>query len=598
MATTTVRPGLAMASLRKGACLLVVLLLAVQARAASAAPFPYADNLAPGFADSLCSSHEGAYRGPYLQSTGARRTIVRWSSETAGLGVVCYGTSPGRMTAVALDTYHADPSAAQAWAEPQETHHHAIALENLSPSSKYYYVTAVISREDLQGGKATVFAASGDNTGRDGSASTSPAPAAGAAEEHAMRAFLFPEGGPGAPQPQDEGDEEDAAAAVANEALSIVSPAKYFSFRTFPEPGAALREPVRVWAVGDGGTGDYKAKAVRDAFANFTGGDWDLTLGLGDLAYYSGEDWEYQKKFFEIYKEENARVPVFTTPGNHDRPTSDLWKQTGPYFDVFTNPGDGKSGGVASNHPSYYSFDYGPIHFVSVDSNNLGLNDDPELYAWLEKDLAAAQKADYDWIVAYHHQPPYSKGSHDSDAQYECYKLRQNLVPMFEKYGVDLVLAGHSHSYERSHLLSGHFGSSYEAAGSDAAVVKGRWEEDPESGVATLVKRECGQGSGTVYIVAGSGGKTSGGALDHPAMHHSRNELGSLLLEFDGEDKSVGIYLVGSEVEPGKQVLNQAVLRKAGTCPQTSDQEEDDGEEDSGTFSWEARMEAEAYSYG
>ena len=92
--------------------------------------------------------------------------------------------------------------------------------------------------------------------------------------------------------------------------------------------------------------------------------------------------------------------------GNHDRYTCDMWNQTGPYFELFTNPGDGLSGGLASNHKSYYAFDYGNVHFVSVESDRLGLEDDPGLYAWLEADLKAARAKRYDWIVAFQHQPP------------------------------------------------------------------------------------------------------------------------------------------------------------------------------------------------
>ena len=83
---------------------------------------------------------------------------------------------------------------------------------------------------------------------------------------------------------------------------------------------------------------------------------------------------------------------------------------------------------------------------------------------------------------------------------------------MFEKYGVDLVLAGHSHSYERSHLLNGHFGSSGEV-GRNPGVVKARWAKDAD-GLDTLVKVESGANSGTVYIVTGGGAIRGGGPLN------------------------------------------------------------------------------------
>src|SRR5438445_7064826 len=76
---------------------------------------------------------------------------------------------------------------------------------------------------------------------------------------------------------------------------------------------------------------------------------------------------------------------------------------------------------------------------------------------WLESDLQANTNQ---WIIAYWHHPPYTKGSHDSDTETELIEMRQNALPILESYGVDLVLCGHSHSYERSFLLDGHYGLS------------------------------------------------------------------------------------------------------------------------------------------
>ena len=439
-----------------------------------------------GKAHSACAQSSQIVLAPYLQRAGSDRMTIRWRSVGQGKGVVCFGTSPEAMTRVARENGRQWPKTSEkknvgTWTSMLVSDHQ-VDLTNLDPTTTYYYAIGT--------------------------------------------------------EAPDESRIEIRAAEVA------IPSDRYHAFTTFPQRRTLPEDPIRVWAIGDSGWGDHKAKRVRDAFLNFTGGDWDLTLGLGDLAYLKGKDWEYQKRFFNYLSNENSRVPVFTTPGNHDsyNDHTDFKTQTGPYFDLFTNPGDGKSGGVPSNHKSYYSFDYGPIHFVSVDSQELGLHDDPKLYEWLEKDLSEARKlGHYKWIVAYHHQPPYSKGSHDSDAQYECFKLRTNLVPMFEKYGVDLVLAGHSHSYERSHLLNGHFGSSGEIR-SNPALIKATWAKDGE-GVDTLVKNGDGPHSGTVYIVTGGGAIRGGGPLNHPAMAYSQKNRGSTLLEFD--DNELRIWLLG-----------------------------------------------------
>ena len=80
------------------------------------------------------------------------------------------------------------------------------------------------------------------------------------------------------------------------------------------------------------------------------------------------------------------------------------------------------------------------------------------MLTWLENDLAATRS---DWIIATWHHPPYTKGSHDSDAEGRLIEMRAHALPSWKSYGVDLVLTGHSHSYERSFLLQGHYGPSY-----------------------------------------------------------------------------------------------------------------------------------------
>ena len=74
------------------------------------------------------------------------------------------------------------------------------------------------------------------------------------------------------------------------------------------------------------------------------------------------------------------------------------------------------------------------------------------MYTWLEADLMANTQ---DWLIAYWHHPPYSRGSHDSDTTHQMFQMRERFVALLEDYGVDLVLTGHSHAYERSMLIDG-----------------------------------------------------------------------------------------------------------------------------------------------
>jgi hypothetical protein len=151
------------------------------------------------------------------------------------------------------------------------------------------------------------------------------------------------------------------------------------------------------------------------------------------------------------------------------------------------------------------------------------------MMTWLQADISSTTR---NWIIAFWHHPPYSKGSHNSDTEQELIQMRQNALPILENYGVDLVLTGHSHSYERSLLLDGHYGSSgtltsgmIKDSGSGREDGTGAYEK-PDGGTAPH--------QGAVYAVAGSSGQASGGTLNHPAMFISLNNLGSMVLDVDG----------------------------------------------------------------
>ena len=88
-------------------------------------------------------------------------------------------------------------------------------------------------------------------------------------------------------------------------------------FETFPEPGSANR--VRIWVLGDSGKGDANAASVYNAFLAYNRDQYtDLMLMLGDNAYYSGTDAEYQSAVFDMYPEILRQTPWFSCYGNHD----------------------------------------------------------------------------------------------------------------------------------------------------------------------------------------------------------------------------------------------------------------------------------------
>jgi tetratricopeptide (TPR) repeat protein len=303
-------------------------------------------------------------------------------------------------------------------------------------------------------------------------------------------------------------------------------------FRTHPAPGSS--RPKRVWVIGDSGTANADAAAVRDAYLGYTGDtETDVWLMLGDNAYASGTDAEYQAALFDVYPTLLRTTPPWPTLGNHDAFSASSPSESGAYYDMFTLPRAAEAGGLASGTEAYYSFDHGNVHFVCLDSHDTDRSAGGAMMTWLAADLAAT---DADWLIAYWHHPPYSKGSHDSDDAGDSggrmRDMRETALPILEAAGVDLVLTGHSHSYERSFLVDGHHGPSRALADS-MLLDRG---DGAAGGDGTYAKPTAGltAGEGVVHAVAGNAGKISGGSLDHPVMAVGINALGSMVLDMDG----------------------------------------------------------------
>jgi hypothetical protein len=312
-----------------------------------------------------------------------------------------------------------------------------------------------------------------------------------------------------------------------------------YRFKTAPANGSV--GPYRFWAIGDFGKANQGQVDVLTSFNNYTAGQHtDLMIFLGDNAYSDGTEQEYQDKVFNIYDSIMPYLPVYSTPGNHDYNSVNRFdapnQHVGPYYNIFNNPMNAEAGGVASNTELYYSYDFGNIHFISLNSELQAWtsSSNSQMFNWLRQDLQANTK---EWIICYFHQPPYSKGSHDSDDFWELLMLamRQNALPILEQYGVDLVLSGHSHVYERSKLIKGHYGYSFAYSNATHAIsaTNGNYNQGQH-----YVKYLNGTNDGTVYVVCGnSGSSETGASLNHPVMIASdggSNAFGSMLIEVNG----------------------------------------------------------------
>jgi hypothetical protein len=203
------------------------------------------------------------------------------------------------------------------------------------------------------------------------------------------------------------------------------STSERLGFRTAPAAGTGA--PVRFLAFGDSGGGGSDQMALRDQMATVP---FDFMIHTGDIAYESGTRAQFEQNFFKPYADYLKYSPVFPASGNHEYETEDA----APFREAFVLPENGAPDGKER----WFSFDWGDVHFVALDTERTG----PIQAAWLDADLGANRLP---WTIVYGHKPPFSSGDHGSDGAF-----RTHFIPVLEKHHVPLVLTGHEHHYERT----------------------------------------------------------------------------------------------------------------------------------------------------
>lgn len=179
---------------------------------------------------------------------------------------------------------------------------------------------------------------------------------------------------------------------------------------------------VRFAVMGDTGSGTDKQRDVANMMAQYRAiYPFEFVLMMGDNLYGGEEPKDFEKKFAEPYKALlDEKVKFYASLGNHDLPIQTNYAN----FNM-----DGKE---------YYRFKKGNVAFYALNSNYM----DKKQVEWLESELS---KDTSEWKVCFFHHPPYSSAkAHGSDSQ-----LRDVVEPIFVKYGVNVVLTGHDHVYER-----------------------------------------------------------------------------------------------------------------------------------------------------
>ena len=176
-------------------------------------------------------------------------------------------------------------------------------------------------------------------------------------------------------------------------------------------------------------THDRVAQAMRWAYQNDEAFQ-TFVLGVGDLVSDGDIELDWDFEFFDPtyvnIREMLANVPLVSCMGNHEK-SGDLYEKYFPY--PFEEGG------------RYWSFDYGPAHFVMVDQY-VEYGPGSEQLAWIDEDLNSTEKT---WKFVFFHEPGWSAGSHPNEPD-----VQDHIQPVCETYGVDMVFAGHNHYYARA----------------------------------------------------------------------------------------------------------------------------------------------------
>lgn len=304
---------------------------------------------------------------------------------------------------------------------------------------------------------------------------------------------------------------------------------KSYRFKTHPVAGTEA--PVYFWVVGDSGTAGRAQAQVHNAMRSHlvsTGRELDLYLHVGDMAYGSGTNQEFNDRFFNMYAPTLRHTVCWASMGNHEGRTSKGESGTGPYYDAYICPTKGEAGGLPSGKEAYYSFDYGKVHFICLDSHDLDRRPSGAMAQWLKADL---EKTKADFVVAFFHHPPYTKGSHDSDKEKQLIEMREYIMPILESGGVDIFFNGHSHIYERSMLIDGAYATPTVAEN----VVLDDGDGDPAGDGAYRKSEGLNPNNGIVAVVAGHGGTGVSRKGTSPIMKRIIVENGSCLISVEGD---------------------------------------------------------------
>ncbi|XP_036366285.1 acid phosphatase type 7 isoform X3 [Octopus sinensis] len=213
-------------------------------------------------------------------------------------------------------------------------------------------------------------------------------------------------------------------------------------------------------------------------------GKYSAFFHIGDFAYnFEDDGGQNGDEFMDIIQDYAKYVPYMTAPGNHEI-DNETFAQ---YRYRFSMPG---TSWPMKMNKLWYSFDIGPVHFISYSTEVFFIKDTRYIAAqsaWLIEDLDKAnkQRKDHPWIIAVGHRPMYCSNSNDDDCTLENSEVKVHLENIFYIAGVDVIFEAHEHSYERLYpVYDGKVVSeNYTDAAAPIHIITGaagnKWGSDP-----------------------------------------------------------------------------------------------------------------------
>jgi acid phosphatase type 7 len=328
-------------------------------------------------------------------------------------------------------------------------------------------------------------------------------------------------------------------------------------FVTAPLPGS--REPVRILAISDFGQSNSMDNERRlttlAQWKSFNNNDYhaSFVLSMGDQTEDDGI-FQLQHNFFDQLENVLRSSPLYPTVGNHDE-HDNLYN----YTRTFTIPSRAEAGGIASGTVQYYSFDYANIHVVSLCTEIHDVAERKAQNEWLKRDLEQNKQ---EWLIACMHQPFHSGGYHPSDEVEYAQPQRSDWLPILENHGVDVVLSGHNHVYERSYLLDDLIGKTTTLT----AANKKNAGDGREDGNGPYVKKKGAPHQGTVFVAVAAGG-TSNSIKDYrhysifPVYFPGSDYEGSVVIDVHGDRMDVK-FLCDEPNDKGSHVWDYFTIMK------------------------------------